>query len=466
MTSSRVMRLAPWQYLAANNPFHHFAFFGGVATGKTFTGAQFVINMMRMHPNTTGFIGANTYDQLSQATLKALFEWLSVYRIPFVINQVPPASWGAKQKFATYNNILSCRIGTKVVHAFVRVLSDPDALRGIEFSWYWLDESRDTPENTHDVVLSRMRESKLKKGLITTTTNGEDWCYRRFAMARPGQKLYGSMHVPTIESLNHGIIDKLYYDTMLASYTELMAQQELWAMHVNVSGGRAYYAAGEWNRKRRSLWGDLNPDPQRDLIIGADFNFSPAPHVWMVGQMGENPKTGKDAIHWFGEISGRECSTVDMTLKLINQYPDFFYRVYGDRSGARATTSNAGKHDYDQIAQVLRENEGEFSIDSDTGNNPLVRNRVENMNRLFRNALGEVHQTYDPSRCPYFDSDVKMVGWKANQMRGQGKLDSGGNVNLTHASDGGGYAVWKLLPYTKRGSFIESIPSLASTLMR
>lgn len=407
-----------------------------------------------------GFIGANSYDQLTQATLRELFIQLENHGIPFVYNKQPPKEWGHQNRLPSYQNILSVKVGNYVANAFTRVLSDADALRGIQFSWYWLDESRDTPQDTHDVLLSRMRESKYRRGLITTTTNGEDWVYKRLGRARAGQRLYGSMHVKTIEAVKAGILTQGYYDTLLHSYSELMIAQELNAQHVNVHGGMAYYAASQRNRRHRAPWGMRYPDPSRPIIVGCDFNFDPAPHIWMVGQL--SPDGTK--IHWFRELVGIRASTVDMTMKLILSYPGFFYRVFGDRSGARATTSNAGKPDYDQMAMTFGDHDCGYSLDTDQGNNPLVRNRVENMNRLFLDGAGDVTQTYDPEGCPHFDADLKNVGWKPNTMKGQGKLSDGGDKNRTHASDGGGYACWKIFPPGRRGRIIPGTPSFISQI--
>lgn len=459
--AQKTFRLAPWQAAACYAPHEHFAMFGGVGVGKSYTGGKFSIRHFINYPDLTGFIGANTYDQLTQATLRELFTQLEAYKIPFVYNRQPPAHWQVPLKFPSYSNILSCKIGRKVAHAFTRVLSDPDALRGIQFSWYHLDETRDTPQDAHDVILSRMRESRYRRGLITSTTNGEDWAYKRFGQARRGQRLYGSMHVRTEEAVKVGILTREYYDTMLQSYSELMIAQELEAHHVNLHGGRAYYAASQANRSYRAPWGGRYPDPRYPLIVGCDFNFDPAPHVWMVGQLSPDQRK----IHWFTEISGVRKSTVEMSQMLSYRFPGFFFRVFGDRSGARATTSNAGKPDYDQIAATLHGLGERFTIDTDQGNNPLVRNRIENMNRLFKNGIGEHAMSYDPEGCPFFDGDVKMVGWKATTMKGQGKLDDGGDKQRTHASDGAGYAVWKLFPPGARGMIGKNIPSLASQLM-
>ena len=224
-----------------------------------------------------------------------------------MIDQRPPPSWGeTRRTFKTYNNILSVRVGEHIVSVFTRILSAPNPLRGTEFSWYWLDETRDTPQNTHDVVLSRMRESDYVRGLITTTPNGEDWCYERFTKkGNRSDKRYGSLHVPTIAAVRAGTITQAYYDSLRASYSPLMAAQELEAQHVNIEGGQAYYAAGVYNKRRRAPWGATHPDPEYPLIVGCDFNFSPSPMVWVVMQEGPPGPHGEQGAHLRRDL-GRE----------------------------------------------------------------------------------------------------------------------------------------------------------------
>ena len=456
--------LAPWQYVALNSPYEHFYFAGGVATGKTFTGSHFALKCIETQPDVTGFIGANTYDQLSQASLREFIYWLDEYGYDYVIDQRPPAIWGAPRQLKTYKNTISVRPKSKkrtTTLLFTRVLSKPNPVRGIEFGWYWIDESRDTPLETHDVVLSRMRESRtFRRGLVTSTTNGEDWAHKRFVKdCRKGQRLWGAMHIPTTASVEAGIVSKEYLDMLLSTYSPMMALQEIYAQHVNVRGGRAYYAFGNENRTPISPWGDTVPDRSRPLIVGCDFNFSPAPCVWVIGQQG----TGEWAehIHWYGEIAKVEASTPQMAIELIHQYPNFMYRIFGDSSGLRGTTSNAGQHDYHQIANTLTDANCLFTIDAEQVN-PQVKDRIENMNRLAKNAVGEIRMTYNPYTCPLFDSDVKNVGWKPTVLMGRAKLDDGGDKTRTHATDGAGYAMWKLFPPGTRATMIEAVPSFIS----
>lgn len=461
--------LAPWQYAALVNPFQHFAMFGGVAVGKTFTGSHFALYHITHFPDYTGLIGANNHDQLSQATLKELYYWLHHYGFEYVSDCQPPKEWGMRRSLKKYMNTMHVRnpFTGKVTLIFTRILSDGDALRGIEISWYWMDETRDTPEDTHDTIVARCRETPgYIKGIITTTTNGEDWGYQRFVLnGNMPNKIFGSMHVGTIESVRLGIITQEYYDTMVQAYDPLKAQQELGAEHINIFGGKAYHAASDANRRALAPWGAEYPDPEYPLIIGCDFNFSPAPLVWMVGQLG--PGEWSDHIHWFSELSDTAISTVEMTKRMIGLYPGFFFRIFGDMSGGIGTTSNAGQTDYDQMGETLDDAEEVpgYSIDAhqlsdeEARMNPRVRSRVENMNRMLKNGAGEIHMTYDPSRCVLFDNDMKNVGWKKTTSEGKGKLDAGGDNTRTHASDAAGYAVWKLFPPGRKQRLLPGVAS-------
>ncbi|GAC1667807.1 MAG: hypothetical protein NVS9B9_27900 [Ktedonobacteraceae bacterium] len=317
------------------------------------------------------------------------------------------------------------------------------------------------------------QHNTFRKGLTTTTTNGEDWSHETFVRkVREGQKLYGAMHVPTKKSVEAGIISQSFYDMLLQSYSPLMAAQELDALHVNVKGGRAYYASGDHNKLRHAPWGDEYPDIDRPLIVGCDFNFSPAPMVWMVGQVGPDKYSPEglywgDCIHWFRELAEVETSTTEMAQRLVSLFGyQFFYEIYGDMSGNIGTTSNAGKTDFDQIGHVLTDNGCLYSIaaeqmyEDEAHVNPRVRSRIENMNRMFKNAMGEVRQTYDPVSCPLFDADCRMVGWRQASLTGRGKLDDGGDKQRTHATDGAGYAIYKKFPPGVRADLVESIKSV------
>lgn len=433
-------KLAPWQYCAINQEqYPHLAFYGGIATGKTFTGAHFAISEMEKDPTRSGFIGANTYDQLSQATLKEFFHWLDYYGYQWVSDCRPPISWGAKREFKKYTNIISVFVDGTVCTIFTRVVSDPDALRGLEFSWYWLDEIRDTEKEAHDIILSRLRESNYIRGLCTTTTNGEGWDYERFVKDTSG--LYGSIHVPTIESVRHGIITEDFYSQLVKSYPKLLADQELHAKHVVVTGQPAYlnFTRALNVSDRCPFTKDGSISPYLPIIVGMDFNLNPM--SWHLGQ-----KKGED-WYWFDRVHLFDSHTPEAAKELVEKVkghaPGII--IIGDASGKAGQRAAAGQSDYDIVFSTL-DAAGIRYEDRTPDSNPAIKDRVNNVNARLMDGSGQSHMWIHPSLKELID-DFERVQWKENATV---TLDPGPKKLLTHSSDGVGYAVSELTPIPSR----------------
>jgi hypothetical protein len=71
--------------------------------------------------------------------------------------------------------------------------------------------------------------------------------------------------------------------------------------------------------------------------------------------------------------------------------------------------------------------------------NPSVMNRVQKVNGLLTNALGEVRLEIDP-KCGQLIKDFEEVMFKKDS----GVIDKVRDPQRTHASDALGYAVWQL----------------------
>lgn len=442
--------LMPWQGASIFNPYTHFAMLGGVAVGKTYTGAHFAIFHIENFPHLTGFVGANTYDQLSQTTLMELFYWLDQYSLEYVIDKRPPKEWGPCKKLKKYSNVLSVRSAGRVVTIFTRVLGKGDPLRGLEFSWYWIDETRDTPKNTHDVLLSRLRESDYMKGLITSTTNGEDWTHERFVSVKR-KKAFGCMHVPTERSLKAGLITKDFYENLLDTYDEQLADQELHAKHVNTAGKPAYKSYGKHNERRTSpfsLDGGI-VSPWLSVIVGMDFNVNPM--SWALGQ-----NRGHE-FYWFSEIvientNTHECAPelVARLLKLKEQgllkgTPQV--KLCGDATG-KSRNTKATESDYAIICNALTE-AGITWENLTPDSNPPVKDRVNTVNAHWKAANGNIRMWLHPDNCPKLKRDCEQVVWKKGA---EAILDQTTDTTLTHISDAIGYPVHVLSPIEAMGS--------------
>ncbi|HYH56996.1 MAG TPA: hypothetical protein VD772_10315, partial [Anseongella sp.] len=122
-------------------------------------------------PEAFGFIGANTYQQLSTSTLLRVFAgWKHAYGYEeyeprscpwgaYVVDKKPPAHFRRLHKFRSYEGVISFFSGHV---CFIGSLENYKAHEGKEFAWAHLDETKDTKEEAlKEVILGRLRQYGL-----------------------------------------------------------------------------------------------------------------------------------------------------------------------------------------------------------------------------------------------------------------------------------------------------------------
>lgn len=122
-------------------------------------------------PEVLGFIGANTYLQLSQSTLDRVFKtWKIAYGFEewdakaspwgaYVVDKKPPAHFTRLHKLRDYSGTISFYNGQLT---FIGSLENYKAHEGKEFGWAHLDETKDTKEKAlKEVILGRLRQRGL-----------------------------------------------------------------------------------------------------------------------------------------------------------------------------------------------------------------------------------------------------------------------------------------------------------------
>lgn len=140
-------------------------FLAGVGTGKShiigLESAEFIVGW----PEVLQFIGANTYRQLAQSTLKRVFDtWLAVFGwvkgIDYVVDNIPPATFrrfGAPLK--SYESTICFANGAMLLTAS---LDNYKVLDGTEFGIAYLDETKDTKEEAvKEVIVARLRQQGI-----------------------------------------------------------------------------------------------------------------------------------------------------------------------------------------------------------------------------------------------------------------------------------------------------------------
>ena len=437
------LTLTPQQYYFMTSKHKFLWFCAGVASGKTYMGARWVYSRIMDNPETLGLIGANSYDQLNQSTLKPFFEFLDEIGMPYVINRMPPKEWGVPRKFKEYENVMVFPNGA---HVLLRTLDKPANLAGLEVGWFWIDETFATNPKTFDVIIARLRcpRSKMLAGRITSTPNGHDWLYKKF-ISNP--KFYRKIHQSSRENPLCGLKPDFseYLDSLESSYDAVLVNQELHGRIISVQFGRTYYNFSEVNHVRNKYM----YDPMRPLMLCWDFNTGEAPMSTILAQEFFNNRTGLPEIQFIDEVVERYSDTEKNMREVMQRYSHVHkgkFEIYGDAFGEKSTS----KSDYEQMLDTMTQEFGiqksriEFFIPE--GNNPPQRDRTVAFNVMLKNSKGQRRLFVSPN-CKALINDLKNV---APDKKSSGVINKRSKIDLTHPSDAAGYMIHKRYPVRRQ----------------
>lgn len=408
---------------------------GGIGSGKSFTGAVWAVTRALLEPSARGLIGANTFGQLSRASLITLVEVCRAFNIP-----LEPYRESIEDNALAIANAQRCYIGKD--RAFVYVLSmssftgKTQAARGLQIRWAWLDEAAFSIEQaflTVDGRLGRGPGSMKGQGLLTSSPNGFNWLYDRYGDPNRDelkQKLYILINCPTRENIKH--LGEDYVQGLLTNYTDELAAQELEGSFINTVVGRCYKY---FDRTVHALQGEdadiLEYDPYQDVHLGFDFNYSPT--VCVMGQRRGNE------MHFFQEfwISDSDTFEIAQTVCewLVDNGHQGHVRIYGDATG-RARTAASRLTNWDIVFNTFRDYQ--FQIHRCFRDaNPPVESRVNSANCLLKN--NRIFISFEG--CPELIKDLEMVVW------GDKGMDKSSDPNRSHISDAWSYILHYLWPY-------------------
>lgn len=379
-----------YEFLLSDKKF--LALIGGVGAGKSYVLAHYIINQVVKNNKSLHFVGANTFSQLKQSTLRAIFEVLDSLEIPYEHNQ----SSGLLE-FA----------GGKVL---CKSMENYNALRGIEIGSFIVDEARDLRQEAFDMLMGRLRCKKSKKleGRLVSSPAGYNWIFDYFhPNGELNTKDFGLIQATSMQNKH---LPDGYIDAMKEQYSETFYQQEVLGQFVNLTSGKVYYAFSRNNNVQETKL--LNGT----RFIFLDFNVNPLTGV--VAQFIDN------CIHVIDEFFLENSDTFKLCKEAIDRGHSGA-TVIPDSTGRNRKTS--GESDFAILEQFG------FKIKSVT--NPLVIDRVNAVNRALMNETIVI----DPS-CKKLINDLEKVTWKNE------KIFSGHDGMLGHITDALGYGVWQLLP--------------------
>ncbi len=399
----------------------HILFVAGVASGKTQGGARWCLKQIVEQPYAKGFIGAQSYQQLSRVSMPAMLALLDEVGLEYVFNKKPPDEWGVSL-FPEHERILSVRVPgcSRPCQIQTGSMDNYQTHRGIDFGWGWFDESREMAGEAVDVMQSRLRgqpPGTVYRTLHTTTPNGFGWLHRRY-VAEP----FPGSAVIRASTTENPYLPAGFVENLRAQYTEQYAKQEIDGEFLNLTAGQAYYAFS-----RAKHVGPTVIDPVRQVFYAMDWNVSPLCAVYGMHD--------KVKAAFCGEIyiqgSGRTSDAAEEFCRRLVNHQNKHVVIYGDMSGANRDTRNDST-DYDILERVFKAAGWRVEIRRNFSNPPFIES-VEAVNASFEH--GKV--TVDPS-CKRLITDLEQVAWQS----GTKVLDKS-NKELTHLSDAARYFLFK-----------------------
>lgn len=314
-----------------------------------------------------------------------------------------------------------------------------DNLRSDTLTGVIIDEVRDQHPDLWPMVIRPMLTTTKGWAAFIGTPNGFDHFYDLFNYAQLDQT--GTWQAFQAPSTCNPLITEDEVQDAKRTMSEAQFAQEYLAEFRDLTSGKAYINFGEWNlRKDSPIYQHGLVHPQLPIVIGMDFNLSPM--AWSLGQK------KVDDFYWFDEVWLKGSHTQEAAKVLCEKIISYNHQKVGvilagdatSKSGQRAA---AGQSDYDIICQALDQHNIKW-INVTPDSNPNVKDRVNNMNAKLKDATGSIHLWVHPTNCPMLARDLQRVVWK--QSASGVILDQTSNTELTHSSDGVGYAIHALSP--------------------
>ena len=435
----------PQEYIVTSTQQNNL-FLAGVGSGKTHLAGFISGYLLTNFPHVTGFIGANTYNQLTTSTLYRTREvWSELFGWEegkdYVINRKPPMTFNTERhNFDDYNGIMSFKWGAI---AFKGSLDNAKAHDGKEFGWAILDETKDSrEEDVKETILTRLRAVGIYIGpdgqltdkefteehenvpfnplYILTSPAKVRWINEWFKLDDYQHEILGkifdhddffvkdfSNKCVVISSTYHNEenLPKNYIQRQIDDNTEEGAKKLIYGNPFVKAGGEFYSGFDRTKHVRKCPY-----KPGLPIHISFDQNVVPyiTATLYQIEDIEVEGKMIKEVTQ-FDEmcLKNPNNKTAKLCIEFIKRwgrYKDGLY-IYGDPSGRKSDTRGL-EHDYKIIKRLLRPYLNNRSDRVPYKHPPIIK-RGEFINEIFE-GVHPIRFFVDP-KCKNSISDFDFV---------------------------------------------------------
>lgn len=244
----------------------------------------------------------------------------------------------------------------KTSNVIFRQLEEPDKLRSLNLSGFYIDESSQVSEAAFMLLQGRLRGPGLRKGIMTTNPSGHDWQYMWFVkqdMIKDPviKRQFRLIKAPSTE--NRHLPDG-YVQTMMATWSEDRIQREIFGS-MDSFEGQVY---SDFRRDIHVIKPFKIPD-EWVRVVGIDHGYrNPACWLWAAVDYDEN-------LYIYREFYQREwlieeiCKTGKLDPKL-GKLPSVMQMSKGEKieqaridPSTKARRGTTGGSDWDAYIENL-----------------------------------------------------------------------------------------------------------------
>lgn len=402
------------------------AFVAGFGSGKTWVGCAGLGKHFMEFPRINAGYFAPTYSQIRDIFYPTVEEALHPWGFSVKINE------GNKEV-----HLRQGRVGYGTI--ICRSMEKPETIVGFKIGKALVDEidvlKREKAATAWRKIIARMRykvEGLLNGIDVTTTPEGFRFVHWQFVEQLLKKlelsAMYGLVQASTYD--NEKNLPEDYIPSLLATYPEQLIAAYINGQFVNLRTGTVYSA---FDRKLNAC--DDTVQPGEILHIGLDFNVGKMAAITHVTRLGL-PRAVDEIVNAY--------DTPDIIRQIKERYwlydgndykPTRQIRIYPDASGDSRKSVNASKTDL----ALLRD--AGFQVVANHSN-PPVKDRVNSMNAMFKNAKGERRYKVNIEKCPTYTSCLEQQAWADN-----GEPDK--TTGHDHPNDAAGYYIQKEFPILK-----------------
>jgi hypothetical protein len=426
-----------------NSPYKFPLFVAGFGSGKSLCMAMCAIKDLLTFPGANIACYAPTYDLLSLIIMQYLEESFINGNYIFTLNKGSHIF-----DIAGYGKII-CRSmdnpGRIVGYETFRAHADElDILEETKADLAWKkiiarnrqkvykrdDRGRRIPmldENNEFVFKLDVQqfETELNRVSAYTTPEGFGFAYKRWVKLPDPLNQYKIYRASTY---SNPYLPDDYVETLVASYPDELIAAYIEGEFVNLTSGRVY------RKFDRELNGSTEVvEGLEKLYVGMDFNVESG--ACSIHVLREH-ESGVDALHAVDEVFN--AYDTDDQIRILNEkYPDNPIEIYPDATGNKRASSN-GSPSRTDLAKIRTAG---FDVVVDYSN-PLIKDRVNNVNAQICNGLQERHYFVNIDACPNLTDTLEQQIYDDNGVPDK-------KSGLDHLGDGMGYLITKMFPISR-----------------